>query len=497
MYIGLDVGTSGCKASLIDERGRVVQHRNCEYDLTFPKAGWIEMDPRVVWPAVKEALRGLTGTGEARALAIASFGEAVVLLDAADEVLCNSIFYSDVRGTEEVQDLQQMFDKQWLQTTTGMPVNPMYSINKLLWIKKHQPDILAKARRLMLFGDYILYKLSGERCIDYSLASRTMALDLQGKCWNPQILEALGLAPAAFSRPVLAGEIVGRLRPEVAAETGLSRDLVLVSGGHDQVCAALGSGAIQPGQAVDGMGSSECISVVLDSGMIHPQMFVANYCCEPHAVRDRYVTLAFNNSAGTAIKWYRDTFEQELLQQCGATGRNPYAILDEGCRPEPSGLLFLPHLAGSGTPYMDSLSSGAIIGLNLSSDKRDIYRAILEGLCYEMRFNLETLADCGIHLSSVLTAVGGGAKSPALLQIKADILGIQVQTLQSGESGTMGLVMLCAVAMKDYSDLQQAAEELIRPKQSFSPNPVLRDAYEAKYRQYKRVYEAVKEIYRP
>jgi xylulokinase len=493
LFIGLDVGTGGCKASVIDEEGHVLHHEYCEYSIETPQPGYVELDARVVWQAVCGVLSAVARPDVA-AIAIASFGEAVVLTGQNDEVLTSSIFYSDVRGAEEVSDIMNAIDSTEVQAVTGMPINPMYSANKLLWIRKHQPEIYLKTRRIFLFGDYIAYKLSGERVIDFSLASRTMLFDITSKAWALQVAKALEIDMGMFSEPVISGTAIGTLRQSVARELGLSASVQVVAGGHDQVMAALGAGAVYKGEAVDGMGSAECITLVLGKEDITPQMYANNYCCEPYIFEDRYVTLAFNASSGTSVKWYRDAIEEERAKEYKHRGENLYAVLEEECSRDISSVFYLPYVAGSGTPYMDASTGGAFLGLRASTRKHELYRAVLEGICFEMKMNIELLAQCGITLHNAM-AVGGGSESELLMQIKADVWNREIQTLHTAQAGTTGLALVCGKAMGVFSSIDEAAKQLVHPGKTYVPRPNMVKQYEEKMNTYRRIYSTVKTLF--
>jgi len=251
-FIGLDVGTAGCKASVMDISGRISDYRYQEYTLTSSKHGYAEIDANLVWAAVKNVLQQIAQDHkDISALAIASFGEAVVLLDKYDRVLDKSIFYSDIRGTEEVSDILSHFEREIVQELTGMPINPMYSANKLLWIKKHKRDTYDKAVKIMLFGDYIAYMLTGEAAVDFSLASRTMLLNIKKETWADEFADGLGLDTSRFSRLVRSGDPIAYISPKVSAELGFDNKVLLIAGGHDQPLAALGAGAVFAGDSVD------------------------------------------------------------------------------------------------------------------------------------------------------------------------------------------------------------------------------------------------------
>jgi xylulokinase len=491
-YIGLDVGTSGCKATVADKDGVIFTSAYREYAPVCPQPGYMEIDARLVADAVMQVLREVASP-EITALSIASFGEAVVLLDGQDRVLERSIYFSDTRGVEEVADILAAMDQKRCRQITGMPANPMFSANKLLWIKKHKPDVFAAAKRTLLFGDYVAFTLTGERMIDYSLASRTMLLDIHTNSWSDEVADALGLSTAGFSRPVRMGTPIGKLLPKVAKETGLNENVLVVAGGHDQAMAALGSGATKPGDSVDGMGSSECITLVLGKENIVDKMADYSFCAEPYLFDNTYITLAFNASAGSAIRWFRDCFGAELAQQAKAGGESVYQMLERECPAKPTEILFLPYVAGSGTPYLDSEIGGAFLGLRMASTRSELYRAVLQGICYEMQMNAALLKDCGIALNAI-TAVGGGSNSELLMQIKADVMNREIDVLETSEAGTLGLILLCSQAMGEIDDLAVAARRIAKRSRTFVPNPENVRIYASLMERYSRVYPALRTV---
>jgi xylulokinase len=290
------------------------------------------------------------------------------------------------------------------------------------------------------------------------------------------------------------GTPIGKLLRQVAKESGLNENVLVVAGGHDQPLAALGSGATQIGNSVDGMGSSECITLVLGKDNIVDKMAEYSFCAEPYVFENTYITLAFNASAGTAIRWFRDCFGAELDKQAQATGDNVFQMMDRECSPEPSEILFLPYVAGSGTPYLDSEIGGAFIGMRMATTRPELYRSVLQGICYDMQMNVEMLAECGISLNAI-TAVGGGTRSELLMQLKADVMNREIAVLETSEAGTFGLVLLCAKAMGEIDDLAAAARSAARRAKVFVPDPKRASIYAALMKRYRRVYPALQTIY--
>ncbi|MBQ8506164.1 MAG: hypothetical protein IJ466_01860 [Clostridia bacterium] len=495
-YIGIDVGTTGSKATVIEQSGEIVLSIYHEYDLEFPKPGYVTMNPSRVWDAAKRALRDAAAQygKPIEAIAAASFGEAVVFMGEDDKPVCDSIFYTDVRGTESLDELRSRVDVDVFQHRTGMPINFMYTLPKLMWVQKNEPWILEKTRKLLPYSSYIAYMLSGEAASDGSLSSRMLMFNRLTLDWDQETLDTFGIRREWMPKFVPAGEPVGRILPSVAEELGIKGNPIIVSGVHDQIAAALGAGALHSGDMADGIGSAECISAVLpDNNVDFAGMFRYNICAEPHAVPGKYLALIFSNTAGAALKWYRDTFERELREKCDAAGKNTYAELNKSLTEAPSPLLFLPHLAGTGTPYMDSGAKGAIMGLTLASSKMDIYRAIIEGNNYEMRYNLELLSRFGMKFDG-LTAVGGGA-SPEALRIKADIFQKPIYMLNTNQGGTVGMVMLCGKAAGQFASFEEGVSALVKKTGCVEPSAKYKAEYDEKYEQYKRMYEAARGVY--
>ena len=495
--LGIDAGTSGCKTTILNEFGKVLSSAYREYPPTPCKVGCSEIAPENVWLSVAACIRESVAAcpnDRVQALSISSFGEAAVPIDSAGRVLYNGILLTDPRGQEQMATLAERLGAQTLMQRTGVPLHPMYTIFRAMWLRDNQPEIFSRVVKFLQFEDYLIYKLSGEFATDYSLADRTMAFHAVDKVWDEEILAGANLSPDLFAHTLPSGTPVGLVQHTVAVELGLPNDTLVVTGGHDQPCAALGSGVISAGLAVDGMGTAECITTCLEKPVFSPELFASNYHCGPHVVPNRYITFAYTLSAGALLQWFRDTIGRSERAEAQACGMSAYALLDSRISPEPSGLLVLPHFGGSGTPYLDPNATGAILGLNSRTTTYDIYRAMLESITYEMRYNLECLEGAGIFVDS-LRAVGGGAKSDVWLQIKADIMNRPVSTLAINEAGTLGVVMLAGIAAGIYRDADEACRLLVNEKHHFEPDPSRIERYEENYQRYKRLYPAVRDIW--
>jgi len=494
--IGLDIGTTGCKCTVFDYEGNINSYAYKEYSIECPSPGRFELNPLTVWDGVKEVIvKALDGKlyTEATAIAVSSFGESAVPVDRNGNILYNSILYTDSRGSDEIRLLEKKLGARKIMSITGLPVHSMYTLGKLMWVKKHLPDLHKNTWKYLLYQDFIVYRLTGLPVIDYSLASRTMAFHVISKQWDASILDEAGISPDVFSEPKPSGVAVEKIKKEIAQELGLPLGTLVVTGGHDQACAALGAGIINENEAVDGIGTADCITTSFCRPVLNDIMLQNNFNCEPHIIEDRYISLSFTLSGGSLLKWYRDNFAQVEASRVPALKKSVYQLLDEKASKEPTGMLVLPHFCGSGTPYMDTESKGAVIGLTLETTSSQFYRSLLEGVAYEIRYNIECLAKAGVKVKK-LRAVGGGAKSALWLQIKADVMNIPVETLNINEAGTLATAILAGKAAGIYTSCKQAIERFLKVKQVFYPNNRNNVVYEELYEKHKRVYAAVKGV---
>ena len=496
-FIGLDIGTSGCKCTIFSGEGNLCTYSYKEYQTLTPGPGLFELNPHTVWNSVKFVIGNCAKaySGEKiSSLCISSFGEAGIPVSKKGEILYNSLLYTDLRGIVQNQRLQETVGLENIMKLTGLHAHSMFTINKLTWIKENMPDVYKNTWKFMLFEDFILYKLCGTPAIDYSLASRTMAFNVTSMTWEQSILNAAGIEKDIFSPAVASGTVIGTIKNAIAEELGLPKNLRLVTGGHDQACAAIGGGIIEEGKAIDGIGTVECITPAFNQPLLNTKMLDNNYACVPHAKKGMYITYAFNFTGGSLLKWYRDNFAAGEQYQAEASGSNVYALLDsKAAAAKSSSILVLPHFAGAGTPYMDTCAKGAIIGLSFDTTSSQIYRALLEGVTFEMLYNLECLSEAGVTINE-LRAVGGGAKSELWLQIKSDILNKKIETLDVDEAGTLGTAILAGTATGVYDSLDEAAKKLVKVKRVYYPDAKEHERYMEKYRKYKKMYQAMKEI---
>jgi len=494
MYLlGLDIGTSGCKAAVFDTNGSLVANAYKEYSLIYPKRGWMELDPNIVAESVFWCIRQCTSVCNGlniSAVAVSSQGEAVIPVGFDGKPLANSIVTFDNRNVKEYEWFKSRFDKFRIMKITGAPQHTMFTITKILWIKNNLPEIFDNTWKFMCFGDYISYKLGAEPCIDYSMASRTMAFDIAKKEWSYEILKGCGISENSLPNPVPSGETIGSVHKAVAEDLKLSPDAIIVSGGHDQVCCSLGAGVLESGIAMDSLGTTESILCVNKDAVITPEMVDMNLPCYIYAVNNLYAYLTFLSSSGSILRWLRDNFmdseEKDFYRAMDKTIEEKYK--------KPSGLFVLPHFSGSGTPYLDFNSRGVIAGLTLDTDKYQVYKAILEGTSYESRLNIECMEKCGIEVNE-LRCIGGGAKSRLWLQMKADITGKRVAELEVSEAGCLGAAILAGIGCGAFKTAEEAVDRYIRVKNEYLPDGDMHEIYSEAYSKYVNMYQLSKVLF--
>lgn len=490
---GLDIGTTGCKLVVYNEKGEFLSRSYREYDASRVN-GEHEIDAETILSAVYEVIKDTARTHKRlAAIGVTTFGESFVLLDEKDQPLHSVMLYTDPRGGEQTKRLCAALGEETLIRISGTKPHQMYSLPKIMWIKDNCPAIYEKAKRILLMEDYVIYMLTGAAQIDYSLAARTMAFDIRNKCWSDEIFAAAGIDTALMSKPVPAGTPAGQLCPKVKEMLGLDGDIVIVNGAHDQAAAAVGAGAFEVGQAVDGTGTVECITPVFDTIPNNTQLYQEGYSVVPYVFDGAYVCYALSFTGGAALKWYRDNFAKYESELARKNAESVYEILNRKIKNTPTDILVLPYFAGAATPYMDNHAKALIAGLTLEHTNYDIYKALMEGVTYEMMLNIEHLEHFGITLKW-LFATGGGAASDEWLQIKADILDRPVTALDAAEAGACGTCMLLAAAIGLCKDLNEAKALFVKERKTFYPNKKITAIYKEKFMKYKKLYPMMREI---
>lgn len=485
--IGLDVGTTQAKCGVYGDDGKLFGLYSSEYPV-YRDSYFQYADAEAMWQNVKRILFEAAKEHDIDAVCVTSFGESFVAVDKDFNILDNNIMlYTDPRGTEEAEELKGKISDGEAYAVTGNAIHAMYSLPKIMWVKKHKPQIYGKTAYFLPIAGFITYMLSGEAVTDYSSAARTMAFDVAKKRWSDRLIDLAEIDKEKLPKAVKSGHIAGTLKIKLAAELGIKQACAVVIGCHDQICSALGAGVLSSGSSVDGIGTVECITPVFDKQITDAEFMNSGFSCVPYAVDGMYATYMFNYSGGALIKWFRDKVVTKN------TGQNFYEYYSARMRKDPTGLLVLPHFNGAATPYMDLGAKGAILNMDINTTAADIYKGIMEGCSFEMRLNAEIGANVGVKIIE-LTATGGGATSKEWLQIKADIMGVPVYPLESSDAGIAGCAMLAFTAIGKTKDLKAAARLIVKRKEPYLPSKERAERYDGLFEKYKKVYDLVKEV---
>lgn len=481
--MGLDIGTTGSKATVFDENGVICVQAYREYPL-MQYTGMIH--PEMVWMAVQEVIRECTGyRPEIEAVCSTSFGETVVPLDKRREILGESILYTASGVEEEWKMLEEGVGAGRLAEITGLVSHPMYTISRLIWYKNREPERYAMTEKFLFFSGFINMKLCGVCAAEDTQAARSMAYDSRNRCWSEEILTAAGIDRSKLPCCVEAGEPLGKVSREVQRELGFVNAPMVIAGGHDQPCAALGMGAVKGGQAVYGLGTVECLSLVMDQYLQTEQMRRNNFVCTPHVVPGKYLTYGVLYSGGNVLKDLRNHFfYEEYMEEQRGRG-DAYGSMFRKM-PDDTELIFLPHLYGKGTPYMELQAQGALLGIRAGTGRGEVVLAALQGLAFDMRENIERLGECGLLIESI-KAAGGGAKSHVAMQVRANALGQILHLAKDVQAGTKGAFWLAAKGLGWIRDFNEVKRSFLEEEVSVLPETSQKEKYEIKYGKYQKI----------
>lgn len=489
--IGLDIGTTGCKAIVFSDDWRILGHGKREYSILTPQANWAEQDAELVWELAIESLAEAVSQSQVdppRAMTLSVQGEAIIPVDKHGKPLRNTILGMDTRTTEENAWLTDTFGAEAVFNKTGMPMHTMNTLTKLLWLKKYEPVIWDRSHQFLLYEDYFLKRLTGGALISHCLASRTQMYDLQNGCWAEDILDKCKIDIRRLSRLAPAtGGVIGSLEKDIATRIGIDGEVLVVSGGHDQACAALGSGVVDPGLAMVSTGTAEVVEVAMSSPMLSERLRRGNISVYRHVVPGLFLSMTLNHSGGLLLRWFRDTLGKDKLLEAEQSGKDAYDLLLMDAKSEPTDLMVLPHFSGSGTPTLDTTSRGAFLGMTFATSNADMAKAILEGLTFELLINLYLLRESGIKINE-LHAVGGGARSDIWLQIKADICEIPLGVPRVTEAACLGAAILASVGVGNYDSVNSAVKEAVVIDRKIIPCDKNVEVYRKRYELYMGLY---------
>jgi xylulokinase len=481
LLVGLDVGTTNLKAVIFDTAGQPVAQASLPTPTYYPQPTWAYYKAEELWQRTVEALRlaiaQVDQPGRIVSIAAASMGEAAAPIDAYGQPTYEVIAWFDRRTQPQVDWLDHTIGKDRLFEISGLSLQPIFGLCKLLWFKENQPDAFARTVRWLNMADYMAYRLCGIQATDYSLASRTLALDLQKLRWANELLREVGLSADLFASLCVGGTPLGTVLPEVAAMTGLPTNTHVAVGGHDHVCGALTLGVTEPGHMLNSLGTAEAIFLPLPWPITDPAMGRQGYTQGAHVVAGQYYTFGGVYTSGASVEWFKEL---------AGDGLDYAALIAEAEQIPPGslGVCFLPHLRQADTPFDDPKGRGAFIGLSTDAKRGTLFRAVLEGIAYQTRHSVEPLLTyAGVEKLRRVYAIGGSTRNTLLMRIKAAVLNQPITVATVAEATSLGAAILGGLGAGVYSDVAAALQQLRQNHSLVEPNATEAALYDAYFRQ--------------
>jgi xylulokinase len=493
--LGIDVGTGGTRALIVDQHGRVVASATAEHaPFVSPQIGWAEQQPDDWWAACTIAVPRALERAGLRGDDIACLGfsgqmHGAVMLEESGRVVRPALIWCDVRTDQQCRALTEKIGAERLIQLTCNPALANFTLTKLLWVRENEPENWKRVRSVMLPKDYVRYQLTGDRATDMADASGTLLLDVANRRWSQEMLEAAeidrDLLPALYESPDVCGTVSAR----AAAATGLKAGTPVVAGAGDQAAGATGMGIVTPGAVSATIGTSGVVFAATDAPALDRKGRLHTFC---HAIPGRWHVMGVTQAAGLSLRWFRDQFGGG-----SDDGRDPYERLTEEAATAPPGchgLLFTPYLMGERTPHLDPRARGALVGLTASHTRADVIRAILEGVAFSLRDTFSIFGEMKVPVRSVRLG-GGGARSALWRQIQADVYGHEVEIVEAEEGAAYGAALLAGVGARMWASVDEACASVVRVAKKVRPDAEAVATLNKNYAAYRRVYGATRDIF--
>ena len=489
-YLGIDLGTGGTRALLVDERGKVRHAFTAPHEeILMAQPLWAEQRPENWWDAAQQAIRGVLAAANARGPEVRAIGltgqmHGLVLLDAADEVIRPALIWCDQRSQAQVDAINQTAGKETVLACTANPVLTGFTLPKLLWVRDHEPARFARVRKLLLPKDYVRFRLTGEYATDVSDASGTALFDVVQRRWSEDLISRLDLDISILPAVAESSCVTAQVSPAAARSTGLAVGTPVVAGAGDQAASAVGNGIVDPGMVSCTIGTSGVVFAYTQAPAYDLAGRVHTFC---HAVPAAWHVMGVTQGAGLSLKWFRDALAPAMS----------YDALTAEAAAAPAGshgLFWLPYLMGERTPHLDTRARGGWIGLTAGHKRADLIRALLEGVSFSQRDCLEIIERMGVPVESVRLS-GGGAASPFWRQMLADVFGKRAVILETQEGSAYGAALLATVGTGAFGSIRDLCREAVREVESIEPRPLEARIYAERHRTYQSLYPALSAFY--
>ncbi|MBO1306016.1 xylulokinase [Enterococcus sp. 669A] len=499
MYLlGIDIGTSSCKAALFELDGQVVAQASESYPIFYPHEGWVEQNPEDWWRAVCKATKQLMQQTQLDPNQIAGIGVAgqswsAIPLSAEGKVLGNTPIWMDTRANDICQELDQIIGEEALFELSGNPLQPAYTLPKILWYKKHLPEMYQKIDKILQSNSYIVYQLTGVISQDVSQGYGYQCFDMHQGTFDQTVCDEVGLDMNMLPEMYACHEVVGMVTKEAAQQCGLAEGIPVVAGGLDSACGALGTGAIHDGETQEQGGQAGGMSICLDSYKADPRLILSM-----HVVSGKWLLQGGTVGGGGVLNWLEKHLgyqERQLAAENQTSSFEELCLLAEKVNPGSDGVIFLPYMAGERSPIWNPQAKGVYYGLDFSKTKGHLIRASLEGVAYSLKHNLDIAEAAGAKVT-LLRAMGGAANSHLWTQIKSDVTGKEMRVVNTDTTTTLGAALLAGVGTGIYRDFEEAVNKTVTYGRSHLPNAELAEVYQAGYRNYLAIYEGLRGLMR-
>lgn len=488
-FLGIDIGTGGSRAVLIDETGVIIASETVEHQpFASPEIGWAEQDPKDWWRATVAAIRACLQVEGVTAESIGAIGfsgqmHGSVFLDERDEVLRPALLWCDQRTEKQCREITEKIGAERLIELVCNPAITGFTLPKILWLRENEPEIYRRVKTILLPKDYIRLRLSNDKATDVADASGTLLFDVQNRCWSNEMLDALeinrDLMPTAYE----SIEVTGKVSANGAAETGLREGTLIVAGAGDNAAGAIGMGIVSPGTASATIGTSGVLFAVTETPRLDPQGRIHTLC---HAIPNRWHNTGVTLAAGLSFKWFRENFG-------GEKSYNELTLQAEKINAGADGAIWLPYLMGERAPHLDPSARAAFVNLTASHTQSHLTRAVLEGVAFSLRDSLEIFRALGVEISSIRLG-GGGAKSDLWRRIQTDVYNAKTEIIEAEEGAAFGAALLAGVGAGHWKTVDEACEKTIRVTETIIPNPSAIDLYNRQFEIYQKLYPALRTI---
>ena len=497
--IGIDIGTSGTKTVLFDTNGAAVASVTREYPMYQPRIGWAEQNPQDWWEATHTSVSEVIHTsgvnsGDIKGIGLSGQMHGLVMLDAEGNVLRPSIIWCDQRTAGECDEITDLVGRERLIDITANPALTGFTASKIMWVKNNEPQIFEKCRKILLPKDYIRYMLTGEYATEVSDASGMQLLDIANRKWSGEVLSRLGIDRALLSEVHEPCVISAKVSKKAAALTGLKEGTPVAGGAGDQAAGAVGNGIVREGLISSTIGTSGVVFAHTGRPVIDKGGRVHTFC---HAVPNAWHVMGVTQAAGLSLKWFRDNFCASETETAKYMNIDPYVLMDKEAESVPAGsngILYLPYLMGERSPHLNPDAKGVFFGLSAFHTKKDLLRAVMEGVGYSLKDCLNVLAEMGIKAAEV-RASGGGGKSGLWRRIQADMFGCNVSTTRSGDAGALGVAILAGVGTGIWSSVEEACGQVVKAENAVAPSEENHIIYQHGYEKYAALYEHIKSLF--